>query len=215
MKHRNRRFLIGLLSSALLLLSMPATAQSPQQKAIVQLKQFISGTRSASGTFDQTVYAASGRQPQQASGRFAFQRPGKFRWEYERPYPQLLISDGTTLWSWDPDLNQVTVNTLDDALGNTPAAILAGDGNVEDNFKLTEAGFSDGLDWLQAIPLQSDSAFESIRMGFADGMLRRMELRDNFGQVTQIVFSSFSASVPAGPDAFRFTVPPGADVIGE
>jgi len=200
---------------ALLLLSGAAAAQTSPPSAVSQLRQFVAETRNASGTFQQTVYAASGRQPQRASGRFAFQRPGKFRWDYQQPYAQLLVSDGSALWSWDPELNQVTVNRLDDALGSTPAAILAGDGNIEDSFTLTEVGFSDGLAWLQAIPLQTDSTFENIRMGFSDGMLRNMELRDNFGQVTRIVFTDFVTGVPAGAGTFHFRVPEGADVIGE
>ncbi len=205
----------GLLTALALMAGSVAMAQTAEQNGIAQLRQFVAATRSATGTFKQTVHAASGRQPQQASGRFAFQRPGKFRWEYEQPYPQLLVSDGKTLWSWDPDLNQATVNKLDAALGNTPAAILSGGGMVEDNFQLTEAGASDGLSWVQAIPLQPDSSFESMRMGFSGGMLQRMELRDNFGQMTQIIFSGVAADVTLDAKTFRFDMPAGADVIGE
>jgi outer membrane lipoprotein carrier protein len=182
---------------------------------VSQLRQFVNGARVAQGEFEQTVFAASGRKPQRASGTFLFSRPGKFRWSYDKPYPQLLVSDGDKLWSCDKDLNQVTVKRLGDALGSTPVAILAGDGALDRDFTLIEAGAGEGLDWVQAKPKSAESTFETIRLGMQGGQLKRMELRDNFGQTTLIVFT-FSSAVST-PDAsqFRFVPPPGADVIGE
>lgn len=181
---------------------------------IAQLRQFIERARTAQGEFDQTVFAASGRKPQRASGSFVFARPGKFRWTYEKPYPQVLVSDGEKLWSWDRDLNQVTVKRLGDALGSTPAAILAGDDAIERNFELSEAGSGDGLEWVHAKPKLAESSFESMRMGFVGGTLKRMELKDNFGQTTLIEFRSLTPGVRPDPSQFRFVPPPGADVIG-
>lgn len=182
---------------------------------VSQLRQFVNGARIAQGEFEQTVFAASGSKSQRASGTFLFSRPGKFRWSYDRPYPQLLVSDGDKLWSWDKDLNQVTVKRLGDALGSTPVAILAGDGALDRDFTLIEAGASEGLDWVQAKPKSAESTFETIRLGMLGGQLKRMELRDNFGQTTLIVFTFSSAvSTPDGSQ-FRFIPPPGADVIGE
>jgi len=182
---------------------------------IAQLRQFVEAARSAQGEFDQTVSAASGRKPQHASGSFVFARPGKFRWTYDKPYAQLLVSDGEKLWSWDRDLNQVTVKPLGDALGSTPAAILAGDDALERNFDLAEGGASDGLEWVLAKPRKADSSFESMRMGLAGGLLKRMELKDNFGQTTVIEFRSLVANMRPDPALFRFSPPPGADVIGD
>ncbi|NMG00122.2 outer membrane lipoprotein chaperone LolA [Aromatoleum toluolicum] len=182
---------------------------------IAQLRQFVDTARSAQGEFEQTVFAASGRKPQRASGSFVFARPGKFRWTYDKPYPQVLVSDGDKLWSWDRDLNQVTVKRLGDALGSTPAAILAGDDAIERNFELAEAGSSDGLEWVHAKPRQADSSFESMRMGFAGGNLKRMELKDNFGQTTLIEFRSLVSGARPDSAQFRFVAPPGADVIGD
>lgn len=199
------------LAIGLLFSGTAATAQD----GIAQLKQFVDRAGSAEGRFEQTVVAKSGRRPQQASGHFAFVRPGQFRWVYETPYPQLLVSDGERLWSWDEDLNQVTVKALGDALGSTPAAILAGDGALERDFELSEAGTADGLAWVSALPRQPDSTFEAMRVGLADGMLRRMELRDHFGQTTVIDFVDLTTGVAPDPTLFRFTPPPGADVIGE
>lgn len=182
---------------------------------VEQLRRFVADTRSAEGSFEQVVTASSGGRQQHASGSFAFARPGKFRWNYAKPYPQLLVSDGVRLWAWDQDLNQVTVKVLGDALGSSPVAILAGDGTLDRDFDLREGGSADGFAWVVAKPRQADSAFESMRIGLSDGQLRRMELRDNFGQTTLIVFTRLMAGADPAPDLFRFEPPPGADVIGD
>lgn len=182
---------------------------------VQQLRDFVAGVRSAEGEFEQVVTAQSGRRPQEASGSFAYARPGRFHWEYDRPYRQVLVGDGTTLWSWDPDLNQVTVRAIGEALGATPAAILFGSGALEDSFELADAGEHDGLAWAEARPKQTESGFESLRVGLAGGQLRRMEMRDHFGQTTVIRFTRLHANPSLPADRFRFAPPAGADVIGE
>jgi outer membrane lipoprotein carrier protein len=206
-----RRAARALVAAAFAWASGAALAAS----GVAQLRQFVDTARSAQGEFEQTVSSASGRKPQQASGSFVFSRPGKFRWSYDKPYPQLLVSDGDKLWSWDRDLNQVTVKRLGDALGSTPAAILAGSSAPDRDFDLAEAGSRDGLEWVLAKPKQADNSFQSIRMGFVGGMLKRMELQDNFGQTTLIVFTSLVANARPDPSLFHFVPPDGADVIGE
>lgn len=180
-----------------------------------QLRRFVAAARGAEGEFEQVVTAKSGRKPQKSAGSFAFSRPGKFRWQYELPYQQLLVGDGEKLWSWDKDLNQVTVKRIGDALGATPAAILFGSGDLEQNFELADGGSADGLAWVEARPRKSDSGFENLRLGLAEGQLRRMEMRDSFGQATSIVFTRLTANPAIDAARFRFTPPPGADVIGE
>lgn len=205
--------LIPKLAAGLLLavlLPLPALADG-----ISQLRTFIQDSRGAQGAFVQTVLSRSGRKPQVSEGSFAFQRPGRFRWDYQKPYPQLLVGDGKKLWSWDRDLNQVTVKAMGDALGSTPAAILAGDQAIDKNFELAEAGASDGLDWVEARPKVADGSFHSMRLGFAGGVLRRMELKDNFGQTTLLEFTRLDRAASLDPALFRFQPPPGADVIGE
>lgn len=199
---------------ALLMMSL-AAGSALAADAIAQLNRFVAATRSAEGEFEQTVMARSGRKPQQAAGRFAFARPGKFRWEYELPYQQLLVGDGERLWSWDRDLNQVTVRPIGDALGSTPAAILFGQGDLEQDFVLVDGGVADGLAWVDARPRKTDSSFEWMRIGLDDGQLRRMELRDNFGQTTMIVFTRLQPNPAVDANRFRFVPPEGADVIGE
>lgn len=179
-----------------------------------QLRQFVAQTKSGAGEFSQTVIARSGRKPQVASGSFSFERPGRFRWNYEQPYQQLLVGDGTRIWSYDQDLNQVTVKRMDDALGATPAAIIAGKADIEKNFDLAEGAAADGLMWVDATPKAADSAFTSLRLGFSDSMLKVMEIGDNFGQNTRLVFERFEKNPRLDAKIFHFVPPAGADVIG-
>ncbi|TDN50065.1 outer membrane lipoprotein chaperone LolA [Azoarcus indigens] len=207
-----KRVFAGAVMAMGLLLAGPASWAAG---GVEQLRQFVKATRSAEGEFEQTVLAKSGRKPQQAAGSFAFSRPGKFRWEYQTPYQQLLVGDGERLWIWDRDLNQVTVKRIGDALGATPAAILFGSGDLEQNFELAEGGDSEGLAWVEARPKQEGSGFEAMRIGLAGGQVKRMEMRDNFGQTTTVLFPRFVLNPPVDAGRFRFMPPTGADVIGD
>lgn len=182
---------------------------------IDQLRIFIQNTRGAKAEFTQTVNAKSGRKPQTSSGSFAFSRPGKFRWIYDKPYYQLLVSDGEKLWIHDRDLNQVTVKRVGNALGSSPAALLAGDNAFEKNFSVKNAGNSDGLEWIEATPDQPDGNFVLVRIGFRDNLPRAMELNDSFGQTTHLEFSALQANPALDAGLFRFTAPDGADVVSE
>ncbi|MFU2488311.1 outer membrane lipoprotein chaperone LolA [Thauera sp. WH-1] len=198
---------------ALVLASMAMLAAAAD--GVAQLRDFVAHARSAEGEFEQLVMARSGRRPQEAEGQFAYERPGRFHWEYTRPYRQVLVGDGRALWTWDPDLNQVTVREIGDALGATPAAILFGAGALDDSFELTDGGVSDGLAWVEARPRQAESGFESLRIGLANGQLQQMEMRDNFGQTTLIRFTRLQPNPPLAADRFSFVPPAGADIIGE
>ena len=211
MIHRFKPRACGLAGVFALLLG----AGAAHADALAQLKQFIDGTRSARGTFSQQVFSKSGRKPQQASGTFAFSRPGKFRWIYEKPYAQLLVGDGSKLWAYDQELNQVTTKKLGQALGSTPAAILAGDNSLDRNFVLKDGGSSDGLEWVEATPKADDSSFERIRLGFAGGQLKAMILNDNFGQTTALQFGQIERNPSLDAGQFRFVPPKGADVVGD
>lgn len=180
-----------------------------------QLRDFVASVRSAEGDFEQVVTAQSGRRPQEAAGTFAYARPGRFHWEYAQPYRQVLVGDGKVLWSWDPDLNQVTVREIGDAIGATPAAILFGSGALDDSFELADGGEEDSLAWAEARPKFAESGFESLRIGFSRGQLERMQMRDHFGQTTVIRFTRLRANPPLAEDRFRFEPPAGADIIGD
>ncbi|MEW6590484.1 MAG: outer membrane lipoprotein chaperone LolA [Pseudomonadota bacterium] len=200
------------LSILLVLLALNGAAHAG---GIDRLKAFIAGARTAEADFSQTVADRAGRVSQQASGKMAFARPGKFRWDYSAPYEQVIVSDGAKLWLYDKDLDQVTVKPLADAIAGTPAALLAGDNAIEKYFTLKDAPDADGLEWLEATPKNKDTTFERIRMGFKGDALVQMDLFDFFGQRTTLKLARLVRN-PAIPAArFQFTPPKGADVIGE
>ena len=197
----------------LLLCLLPSMAQSA---AIDSLKTFIHGTRTVRATFSQTLLDRNLRVMQKASGTMQFERPGRFRWTYEIPYEQLIVGDGAKVWFYDRDLNQVTVRKLDLAIGSSPAALLAGSSAIESNFDLGESGLQGGLEWLEAKPKTKEGTFELVRLGFTpEGTLTAMELRDNFGQTTVLIFSGLEKNPRLAPGLFKFTPPAGADVISD
>jgi outer membrane lipoprotein carrier protein len=196
----------------LLAVLMPATAGAASADA---LKALLEQTTTARARFAQMVLDRNLKQLQQVTGTMQFSRPGKFRWEYDKPFEQTIVSDGSRVWLYDKDLNQVTVRRLDRALGSSPAALLAGSNEIEKSYTLTSAGSQDGLDWLDAVPKTQDTAFERIRLGFGKTGLEAMELLDQFGQITVIKFSTIERNAKLPQEAFRFTPPQGADVISE
>ncbi|MCB1928992.1 MAG: outer membrane lipoprotein chaperone LolA [Rhodocyclaceae bacterium] len=204
---------LGVLILALggLLATVPAQAGD----VLSRLDRFLAEVGSGQGSFSQIVVSRSGRRPQRSVGEFAFARPGRFLWVYTEPYPQRLVSDGARLWSYDQDLNQVTVKPLGDALGATPAAILAGEGDLARNFAVSDNGRRDGLDWVVARPKAPDSPFTDMELGFDGAELRAMLIRDSFGQQTELRFDRFERNPSIDPALFRFVPPAGADVIGE
>jgi len=177
-----------------------------------QLKSFLATTKEVRGSFVQTVVGKSGRKSQESSGFFAFSRPGKFRWSYEKPYKQLLVSNGEKFWSYDPELKQVTIGKIGAAIGSSPAALLAGD-SLEKNFTLTDAGALEGYEFVEAVPKARDSTFERVRIGFRQHIPAILEVRDNFGQTTTLYLNQFDVNAPLPPDVFVFNPPKGADVI--
>lgn len=196
-------------------LGMPGLADAA---AIDALREFVRGTRSGKTSFTQVVVGKNGKNSNPASGSFLFQRPGKFRWVYEKPYEQWIVGDGERLWIYDRDLNQVTTRKLDGALGQSPAAILAGNDDLEKNFDLQEAGVRDGLQWLVAVPKSKDTTFEAVRIGLkiegGVAVLAAMELQDTFGQTSVLLFGKMERNPGLPAETFRFTPPKGADVIG-
>ncbi len=199
-----------LLLAALLLPTSPAMASG-----LDALRNFISGTTSAQGKFEQKVYDRKAKLTQESSGTLAFQRPGRFRWTYAKPYAQLIVGDGAKVWVYDEDLNQVTVRRLDRALGSTPAALLAGSDEIERAFKLAEGGTRDGLEWVEAVARGSESNFDTIHMGFSVSGLEVMELADSFGQKTVLKFISLRRNPKLDAVLFKFVPPKGADVVGD
>ena len=190
-------------------------AQPALAGPIEKLRAFIEQTRSARATFTQTVTDSGGEIAQKASGTVQFERPRKFRWTYEKPYQQLIVGDGSKLWIYDKDLNQVTERKLDKALGSSPAALLAGSDDIGKYFSLNALGMKKQLDWLEARPLDEESLFDKVHMGFRGNVLEVMELYDHFGQKTSIKLSNLQRNPKSSPDMYKFAVPEGADVVTE
>jgi outer membrane lipoprotein carrier protein len=191
---------------------LPAAACA---SSLDELKALLTRTTTARAQFAQIVLDRNMKRLQQATGTMQFSRPGRFRWEYDRPHEQLIVGDGKRVWLYDKELNQVTVRRMDRALGSSPAAILAGSNDIEKDYALSAVGSRDGLEWLEAVPRAQDTAFERVRLGFGKTGLEAMELRDQFGQITVIRFSTMERNVKLPGELFRFTPPKGADVISE
>ena len=186
----------------------PAEGAAP-----AQLRTFLASTVTFEAAFTQVLLEADSGRSQVSEGRFYLHRPERFRWDYTRPAPQLVIADGEHLWLFDPDLEQVTVRRLDDGLSATPAMLLSGTGELEDSFRIGAAYEEDGFDWVELAPRSEGADFGGVRVGFADGTLATMELLDALGQTTVIRFSDVVVNGSLDPALFVFTPPPGADVI--
>lgn len=197
-----------------------ALAAAGHAEPLDQLHQFLAQTSSASGDFVQrsAVPSAKGAGvgrpgPAVSHGSFEFQRPGRFRWVYRTPYEQIIVSDGTTLFLYDKDLAQVTKRELHGALPASPASILFGSNDFEHDFEVAADGSADGVEWIRATPKSKDSVFERIRIGFAGGLPVAMELRDTFGQSTQLRFDHLQRNPALPAKDFSFTPPAGVDVL--
>jgi outer membrane lipoprotein carrier protein len=185
-------------------LSLSAQAETGLQA----MRSFIAAQKAVSGEFVQTTVGKTSRQ----SGTFALAKPAQFRWAIQKPFEQLLVSDGKTLTQWDADLNQATVRNAEGMLANTPAALLLGGAAVEKQFGLVDAGESEGLAWVQATPKQADGSFKSIKLGFKNGVPAVLIAQDAFGGTSRIELKNVhSQAVPASQ--FSFTAPKGADVV--
>ena len=180
--------------------------------AVDTLKDFVANVKTGHAAFTQVVTSPDGAKKKSSSGTFDFARPNHFRFAYAKPFEQLIVADGQKVWIYDTDLNQVSSRKFTQALGATPAALLAG-GSLEKDFTLSALPSQGGLDWAQAIPKAKDGAFQSVRIGFKGKDLSALEIVDSFGQRSLLQFTQFTANVPIAPETFKFTVPPGADVI--
>ena len=213
-KSQDSSFLVSHLAILFLsvLLSAPLAVQAD---GLENLKQFYSDTKSVKADFTQVVTDKKGQKVQEVAGNMQLKRPNKFRWDYNKPYEQEIISDGKQVWLYDTELAQVTVRAVSKVLGASPAALLAGDDSLEKNFQLNNIDLKDNLNWINAVPRLPDSGFEKILLGFADGKLGKMELTDSFGHKTVITFSNVIQNPTIADKVFVFKTPKGVDVVGE
>jgi outer membrane lipoprotein carrier protein len=196
-----------LLAGAALFVAMAARAD-----AVDTLRDFVRDVKSGRAMFTQTVTSPDGARKKVSSGSFEFARPNRFRFAYTKPFDQLIVADGQKVWIFDADLNQVSTRKITAALGSTPAALLAG-GSLEQDFTLSREPSAAGLDWVLALPKTKDGPFQAMKVGFKGRDLAAVEITDSFGQRSLLQFSGFAANATIAPEQFRFTVPPGADLI--
>jgi outer membrane lipoprotein carrier protein len=186
---------------------------SHAQPAPDQLRSFVQTVQSARGSFSQFTVGPQGQTKPAQTGRFSFKRPGQFNWEVLKPYAQQIVSDGQEMYQFDPDLNQVSVRKVDQAIGASPAAILFGSGALDQAFNVSVLPDKDGLVWLRALPRAGDAGFVHVDIGFQEGLPAHIILLDAFGQTTHVKLSGLVRNPGLPPDAFKFVPPAGADVV--
>jgi outer membrane lipoprotein carrier protein len=204
------KYVLKLLLSGSLLLALPGWADDAGQRLNVALKQMDN----LSTEFKQTLLDEDKNVVQQSSGTLALQRPGKFAWHYTEPFEQRIIADGSELWIYDVELDQVTVKPMDEGLANAPIMILMKQADISEQFEISEVGQRKFLYWVELLPHSGDLEYTHIYIGIDDDSVRAMELQDQFGQSTQIVFENLRLGVVHDPATFRFVPPPGVDVYG-
>ena len=176
---------------------------------------FVNDVVTFAGEFEQSLLDPDGRLLETTSGTLEIQRPGRFRWVYEEPYEQWLVADGTNIWSYDVDLEQVTVKAQSEALANTPALLLGGSGEAMKQFEYDGSAVEDGVTWVRLLPVDTESGFRRMDLGFEDRQLRRMVFFDNLEQTTIVVLKNVVVNEPLDPGHFEFAVPANVDVVGK
>jgi outer membrane lipoprotein carrier protein len=193
------------------------------------LENFLKSTQTGKAEFSQVVTSPaktdvtekSTAKVKTSSGTFEFSRPNKFKFLYKKPFEQIIVADGTTLWLHDVDLNQVTARKQSQALGSTPAALIATAASLkalEAEFNLQDAPDANGLQWVIATPKAKEGQIQSIKVGLKNGgdkgvTLSVLEILDSFGQRSVITFANVERNLSFGADNFNFKLPVGADVI--
>lgn len=198
----------GLLLAILLLPTAAVAAPAPDA-----LRRFVEQVDTLSARFEQVQHDEDGEVLQTSSGQLWLARPGKFRWSYEKPYRQLMVCDGKTLWHYDPDLAQVTVRPAGATLQGTPAQLLTDRGALERHFTVEHLGAAAGADHLRLQPKAQDSDFKSVELWLRDGVPQRMRFTDPLGGVSEVRFTDIRTNARIDPAQFRFEVPPGTEVI--
>jgi outer membrane lipoprotein carrier protein len=183
--------------------------------AYARLDSLTSQLQSFTADFKQTVRDAQGRKVEESSGTLALRKPNRFRWDYSQPHAQVIVADGSKLWLYDPDLEQVTVRKLDQSLAGTPALLLSGEGDLRDAFRVERSERRSDVDWLTLVPKQTDTDFKSVRLALRDDTLVGMELADKLGQTTTLEFSHVQRNPAIDIERFTFKPPAGVDVIGD
>lgn len=195
-------------------LSLVACTASAATGARARLDAFANGLHALRGDFSQTVYDAHGNITGNSHGRLALKSPRLFRWQVADPYQQLIVADGHKVWIYEPDLQQVTVSDQGTAEAHSPLTVLTDLAQLDTEFKATDAGSHDGLEWLRLVSRSRDPQFEYAEIGFDAKGPRSMVFKDTLGNKTVIAFSGWERNPGLAADTFTFVPPKGTDVVG-
>jgi len=206
---------LSYLIAGLLLFTAVRAAETVADEGEALVNAFVTDVVTFSGDFEQSLIDPDGRLLETTSGTLEIQRPGRFRWVYKEPYEQWLVADGTNIWSYDVDLEQVTVKPQADALANTPALLLGGSGQAMEQFEDGGSFVESGITWVRLLPVDTDSGFRRVELGFADGRLSRMVFLDNLEQTTVVILENVVVNEPIDAARFEFSVPDDVDVVGK
>jgi len=202
-----------LFVTALLFNLLPA--QADQAASVQRLTGLLQKAQTLTGRFSQLSLDGTGTQLQETSGEMALKRPGQFRWHTDQPMEQLLVSDGKKVWLYDPDLEQVTIQTLDQRLTHTPALLLSGDVSaISENFNISFKEAGEVVDFTLT-PKAKDTLFDTLRLSFRGDVINDMQMVDSVGQRTNILFQGVKLNPPLEPGLFTFEIPEGTDVISD
>ena len=201
--------LLCLLSALLLITPSAGAASGPEQ-----MERFLRGLNTLSARFEQSVVNSAEGDASYAQGTLYLRRPGRFRWEYRIP-DQLIVADGERVWMFDKELEQISHWNQERALKGTPALLLSDTGPLRDNFQVVDVGHRNGYEWAELRPRHEESEFDRILLAFSEDRLQRMEIADNFGQITHFRFSRIQRNPDLNPELFHFEPPSGIDLFSE
>ena len=196
--------MIQRLSFCALLLTLQGLVSAAPGPGRLALDEFLDGLSTLQAKFEQSVLDTENATAGQMHGLFLLERPGRFRWDYVVPRKQIILADGRDVWVIEEDLKQVTRHYQKWALKGTPAAFLATEAKVEDDFEVVEIGERQGMHWLELLPRDPESDFNRILLAFADKQLRRLELNDKFGQISRFSFYDMQRNLPIDPQLFVY-----------
>ena len=178
------------------------------------VNDFLTDVTTLEGDFEQSLIDREGTVVERTSGTLEIDRPSRFRWSYSDPYEQWLVADGANIWSYDVDLEQVTVKPQAEALANTPALLLGGSKDALSQFEFVTTTMEEITTWVRLDPIDKDSGFNRVELGFIENQLRRMVFFDNLEQTTLVELRNVKVNEPIDASRFEFIVPDDVDLVG-
>lgn len=202
----------NLLRSGLLFfvcLSITANAENAETAA-QRLHLLLKPMNSLSADFTQQIMGLDNNHLQRLTGNLSLKKPNQLRWNVVSPMPQLVMSDGKLVWLYDPDLEQVVIQSFSDDFMSNPISILLGDLD-QLNRDFTVSLISN--DRFSLKPKQKNSLFVAIQLRFIDSVLSRIDYQDNFGQNTQLSLTQVKINPSFAKTTFVFDIPQDVDII--